>query len=261
MTTAHRPTWKAAVGQANEGGWFAGGASTAQKSALDAPAHTKLKVRRSHQLAYSKDDLLRKSLLELEQAEVQKASSLPRKPINPIIEERAKVKLLKQTAEVDVLRIKDKYDDSDIDDDDDDDQNSNPNGNNNGNDDSSTDLDDYNDDSDSDDDDDDDEDDEIALKAELDKIRAEREEMKRKEDDIIASEEKSKLEADALLSNPLLHINDNNNNNGNGRLKRRWNDDVVFRNQAANEPEMKKRFINDTVRNDFHKRFLQKFIR
>lgn len=26
MTTAHRPTWHAAVGQKNEGGWHAGGA-------------------------------------------------------------------------------------------------------------------------------------------------------------------------------------------------------------------------------------------
>ena len=47
-----------------------------------------------------------------------------------------------------------------------------------------------------------------------------------------------------------------------GRMKRRWNDDVVFRNQAKGEPDQnKKRFINDTVRNDFHKRFLNKFIK
>lgn len=46
-----------------------------------------------------------------------------------------------------------------------------------------------------------------------------------------------------------------------GKLKRKWNDDVVFRNQAKGEPEVKKRFINDTIRNDFHKRFLNKFIR
>jgi protein CWC15 len=49
---------------------------------------------------------------------------------------------------------------------------------------------------------------------------------------------------------------------GGGRMKRRWNDDVVFRNQAKGEPDQnKKRFINDTVRNDFHKRFLNKFVR
>ncbi len=41
----------------------------------------------------------------------------------------------------------------------------------------------------------------------------------------------------------------------------RWDDDVVFKNQARNEPKQQKRFINDTIRNDFHKRFLQRYIR
>lgn len=45
------------------------------------------------------------------------------------------------------------------------------------------------------------------------------------------------------------------------QLKRRWNDDVVFRNQAKDEPEKKKRFINDTIRSDFHRSFLKKFIK
>jgi len=44
------------------------------------------------------------------------------------------------------------------------------------------------------------------------------------------------------------------------QIKRRWNDDVVFRNQARDEPEHKKRFINDTIRSDFHRSFLKKFI-
>ncbi|GFH29268.1 protein CWC15 [Haematococcus lacustris] len=40
-----------------------------------------------------------------------------------------------------------------------------------------------------------------------------------------------------------------------------WDEDVVFKNQARNEPKAQKRFINDTIRNDFHKRFLQRYIR
>ena len=40
----------------------------------------------------------------------------------------------------------------------------------------------------------------------------------------------------------------------------RWDDDVVFKNQARDEPQVKKRFINDTIRNDFHRKFLTKFI-
>merc|ERR1712146_399324 len=38
-------------------------------------------------------------------------------------------------------------------------------------------------------------------------------------------------------------------------LSRRWDDDVVFKNQARDEPKLKKRFVNDTIRNDFHRRF------
>ena len=48
---------------------------------------------------------------------------------------------------------------------------------------------------------------------------------------------------------------------GSGAIKRKWNDDVVFRNQARDVSERdSKRFINDTIRNDFHKRFLSKYV-
>ncbi len=43
--------------------------------------------------------------------------------------------------------------------------------------------------------------------------------------------------------------------------RNRWNDDVVFKGQARTEPETKKRFVNDTIRNDFHRRFLTKYIK
>jgi protein CWC15 len=233
MTTAHRPTWKAAVGKANEGGWTAGGAVSTQVSALDAPAHTKLKLRKGPQVVDRKA-ALKASLLALEEAET--AAPVLKRAIDPVQEERAHQRLLKQTAEVDETKLKG-YDDSDIDD---------------GGGSSESDLD--ADDSSSDTDEDD-EDDEAALQAELAKIREEREETKRKADAELAAEEESKQEETALLGNPLL------TGDGNGRMKRRWNDDVVFRNQAKGEPAIKKRFINDTVRNDFHKRFLNKFIR
>jgi protein CWC15 len=44
-------------------------------------------------------------------------------------------------------------------------------------------------------------------------------------------------------------------------IKRKWNDDVVFRNQARGEPEVNKRFINDAVRSDFHRAFLKRYIK
>jgi protein CWC15 len=257
MTTAHRPTWKAAVGQGNDGGWFAGGGSSAMTSALDAPAHTKLKLRQSHQVVDRKE-ALKQSLLELEEAEI-KVSSLPRKPINLAIEEQAKVRLLKQTAEVDVEKIKAKYDDSDVDGGESEGSNKKENGTSD-NDDDETDLD-NDSDSSEDDGDDDDEDDEAALLAELGRIRAEREAAKLKMEQAEAAEENERLEQAAVLGNPLLTANTSSGAFVAGRLKRRWNDDVVFRNQAKGEPIPQKRFINDTVRNDFHKRFLNKFIR
>lgn len=45
------------------------------------------------------------------------------------------------------------------------------------------------------------------------------------------------------------------------QVKRRWDDDVVFKNQARGEPKAQKRFINDTIRSDFHKRFLTRYIK
>jgi protein CWC15 len=112
------------------------------------------------------------------------------------------------------------------------------------------------DDSDSDDSDESDEDDEAALQAELEKIRAEREAAKRKEEEEANVMKEKELEEEAMVGNPLLGIETKSS-----KLKRKWNDDVVFRNQARGEPEVQKRFINDTIRNDFHKRFLNKFIR
>lgn len=40
-----------------------------------------------------------------------------------------------------------------------------------------------------------------------------------------------------------------------------WDDDVVFRNQSRGEPKAAKRFINDTIRSDFHRKFLNKYIK
>jgi hypothetical protein len=41
-------------------------------------------------------------------------------------------------------------------------------------------------------------------------------------------------------------------------MKRRWDDDVVFKNQARGTEERgkKKEFINDMLRSDFHKKFM-----
>jgi len=43
-------------------------------------------------------------------------------------------------------------------------------------------------------------------------------------------------------------------------LEKKWYEDTVFKNQAKTEPKEKQRFINDTVRSDFHRKFLSKYI-
>lgn len=136
--------------------------------------------------------------------------------------------LLLTNDEVDTERISRKYDDRDEDDQDDSDLDS------------------------SDSDSDDEGLEEELLQRELEKIKKEREEARvRKE----AAESEESLRAKSHLANatnPLL---------ANQAVKRKWNDDVVFKNQARSEPEVRKRFVNDTIRNDFHRRFLVKYMR
>ncbi|KAJ1449785.1 Cwf15/Cwc15 cell cycle control protein-domain-containing protein [Pelagophyceae sp. CCMP2097] len=90
---------------------------------------------------------------------------------------------------------------------------------------------------------------------ELEKIKKEREEERtRREVEAAADALQAQAEA-SLTNNPLL-------NEPTGAIKRKWNDDVVFRNQARglSDSTQKRQFVNDTIRSDFHKRFLAKYI-
>lgn len=96
---------------------------------------------------------------------------------------------------------------------------------------------------------------------ELEKIKREREEerVRKEEAERKAAEQASRSEI--LEGNPLLQgAASSRAGGGNAAMKRRWNDDVVFKNQSRNEPALQKRFINDTIRNDFHRRFLNQYI-
>merc|ERR1711970_1190665 len=112
---------------------------------------------------------------------------------------------------------------------------------------------------DDDDDDSSDEEDETAdLLNELNKIKAEREE-ERKIEEVKKAEEEERIRTENILSgNPLLNAQAVKKNTG---VKRRWDDDVVFKNCARQEPEQKKNFVNDTIRSDFHRRFMYKYIK
>ncbi|KAJ1804931.1 complexed with cef1p, partial [Coemansia sp. RSA 2599] len=100
----------------------------------------------------------------------------------------------------------------------------------------------------------DEEEDETALlMRELEKIKRERAEEKARQER--EAEESRLLNADSVLgANPLLGEKDFS-------VKRRWDEDVVFRNQArGDDGKPKKRFVNDMLRSDFHRKFMKKYI-
>ena len=127
---------------------------------------------------------------------------------------------------------------------------------------------------DEDEEDDDDEDETVALMRELEKIKKERAEAKAKEvrnaqqcsgyvnanicgqDAQRAAEEEEQREFDIARGNPLLNPKDYT-------IKRRWDDDVVFKNQARGTEDRNKRkeFVNDMLRSDFHKKFMSRYVR
>ncbi|KAF2735928.1 Cwf15/Cwc15 cell cycle control protein [Polyplosphaeria fusca] len=110
--------------------------------------------------------------------------------------------------------------------------------------------------SESSDDESDDEDETVALMRELEKIKKERAEAKAKVEAEQAAQEQEQREFDIARGNPLLNPRD-------FTMKRRWDDDVVFKNQArgTEDKNKKKEFINDMLRSDFHKKFMSKYVR
>lgn len=131
-------------------------------------------------------------------------------------------------------------------------------------------------DSDSDSDSDDDEDDTAALMAELAKIKQERAEEAAR----LASEQADSAaqdrDAEIALGNPLLNLqaalgqtpdspsarSQASTVNTGFAVKRRWDDDLIFKNQAVGQDDKpKKEFINDILRSEFHRKFMSKFIK
>ncbi|KAI5459922.1 Pre-mRNA-splicing factor Cwf15/Cwc15 [Mariannaea sp. PMI_226] len=94
-------------------------------------------------------------------------------------------------------------------------------------------------DSDDDDDSDSDEDSDAELQRELDRVRREREEKKKKEEEERLKAEEDDRVRNIALGNPLLNKQD-------FTMKRRWDDDVVFKNQARGTEDKgkKKEFVN-----------------
>lgn len=100
------------------------------------------------------------------------------------------------------------------------------------------------------DEDEDDEDETEALMRELEAIKRERaEEAARKEEEEEALN-RAQREEEAMAGNPLI--------SSDFKIKKRWDDDVIFKNQAVEVEKPKKRFINDLLRSDFHRKFMSK---
>ncbi|KAH8416472.1 hypothetical protein KR222_005295 [Zaprionus bogoriensis] len=126
-------------------------------------------------------------------------------------------------------------------------------------------------DNDSSDSDSDSEDDAAALLAELQKIKQERlQETARRDAEKKQEDERIRME-NILSGNPLINYEPGTAASAAGRssgsgasdlkIKRRWDDDVVFKNCARSAPEKKTHFVNDALRSDFHKKFMDKYIK
>ncbi|KAK5110190.1 hypothetical protein LTR62_006186 [Meristemomyces frigidus] len=107
------------------------------------------------------------------------------------------------------------------------------------------------------------EDETAQLLAELAKIKAERAAAAAKVAAVQEKKDAEQREKDIALGNPLLNGPSTAGAGDGYGVKRRWDDDVVFRNQGRGTEERgkEKRFVNDLLRSDFHRRFMDKYVR
>lgn len=109
--------------------------------------------------------------------------------------------------------------------------------------------------------DDDSDDDTAALLEELNKIKRERAQDTEKKDQEKRQEEERIRMENILAGNPLLNYSSGKSGPSDMKVKRRWDDDVVFKNCARTEPDKRNLFINDSLRSEFHKKFMEKYIK
>ncbi|RKF54175.1 Pre-mRNA-splicing factor cwc15 [Golovinomyces cichoracearum] len=230
MTTAHRPTFDPAKGKEAQRG-------PAYHQRL-LPAHTQLKFRQPGQ-GGNADNQIRDLRAELLQAEAVYSAKLKGVSLSPLNghsgSEKRKIEASKEEGikeeeeDIEFKRIRILEETRDIDADSQQDEQES-----------------------SEDDSDDDEDETAELQRELEKIKRERAEKRDQEERERAANEEAKREHDIARGNPLLNPKTDFN------VKRRWDDDVVFKNQArGTENKAKKEFVNDLLRSDFHKRFMR----
>jgi len=219
MTTAHRPTWNAAVagGTTNAGGNFV--AQTTKINNRDAASQMLLKTRVLGQSAPS-EKLSRKEFLEDLEKKEMKAKNEREGRTEPEAKRRKEERF---------QAVEDNPFPEDADD-------AVPSPSEK-----------------SEEEEDDEDEDTEELMRELAKIKKEREEEEEKKKLEKKLEDERSRRDEVMKGNPLVH-------SGDVSLKRSWEDDTVFKNQARTAPKQKLRYINDAVRSDFHKKFLNKYV-
>ena len=123
------------------------------------------------------------------------------------------------------------------------------------------DLDADDDDDGADSDSDSDDDDEAELLRELQRIKAERAQEKEEEEVAKTAEQEQINRESYMRANPLLQVDGGGGGTASAdfAIDRRWDDDVVFKNCARNTKK-DVGFVNDTLRSDFHRKFMSKYI-
>lgn len=239
MTTAHRPTYNPTKGSSN---LLAN--PSLQHSSRDLPANMNIKYREEGQGAINeikekefKSELLKREK-EYKQSEDNVYNSKTKVSFTNQIEKPELLYQEDQEQEEELVFPQDK-DVSYIDEDEDDLNNNNKKQH-------------YDSDS---------IDSEEELLIELEKIKQHQKKEKERKD----MEIKEKTQKEILKRNPLLNqsnedYSDNTFSNNDYSLKRKWYEDSVFKNQSKLDQKVQKRFINDTVRSDFHRKFLSKTI-
>ncbi|EGT35867.1 hypothetical protein CAEBREN_05239 [Caenorhabditis brenneri] len=235
MTTAHRPTFFPARGGTARGEGDLSKLS-AQYSSKDMPSHTKMKYRQTGQ---GTEDDLRKKDLRRELEDKERNAAREKRARDSASSSHSSSSSSSKRQRMDQIAAEAAA--------------------------SAVDADEAVDELNSSEDEDSDEDDTAALMAELEKIKKERAEEKAARDEKIKEKEEKERMANILAGNPLLNEPTSSGAGGSGefQVKRRWDDDVVFKNCAKGVEERKKNvtFINDAIRSEFHKKFMDKYIK
>ncbi|KAI0312560.1 Pre-mRNA-splicing factor Cwf15/Cwc15 [Amylostereum chailletii] len=266
MSTAHRPTWDPAQAKDVKGG-------SRQFSVRDMAAHTKLKFRQPGQTSVSdvqKRDL-RAELLAAEadaRARKRKAQGLPvaeaaHAPLAITAgdeEAHKRRRVLQEALEMD------KDADSDAGSGDE----AGEGGERKMDVDGEKDKKDDEEDEDDSDDSDEDEDDTAELLRELEKIKRERAADKARQEQAASASAQADRDAEIAAGNPLLNLaaalgqapGVSTTAPGTFAVKRRWDDDLIFKNQAMHDKDKPQgQFVNDLLRTEFHKKFMSRFVK